>query len=271
MMKNMDFKTFLEDSSYRDLASSYKSLLKGVPQDPTHHPEGDVLNHVKLVRKSVTSAISELNKLKNGILKEILENIDFTVDEEEMRILFLSAWLHDIGKSTATTIDGTFYKDFSGYSGKIQAIGHEDEEHYAPQIEKLMPISPHSIRSLYSKNKELIDFIIQHHMDFVNGKFPKRIIVDYMNDGKFLPAKEMKLLLIIMFADKMGRTGGYNINGNINAIIESSKLSKQITKRMEDSKKPKFEGGVEEFRQMLKAKGLPDNVIEKFVKQKFPD
>ena len=113
----------------RDLASAYKSRLVDVPQDPNHHPEGDVLTHVKMVRKAIPRAVRELQSLQanHPQLSHVLSNIDFSITPEEMEILSMSAWLHDIGKATSTTIDGKNWSRMGpNPQGKIQAIGHQD-------------------------------------------------------------------------------------------------------------------------------------------------
>src|SRR5690606_12908540 len=120
MMKN--FFQWLEDS--KDTANLYKNLLQNVPQDTVHHPEGSVLSHSKMVRNSIKQAILEMQKLQQEM--PILSNLDFNVSKDEEDILVIAAWLHDIGKHSATEI-----KD-----GKITSYGHQDPEHFMPQIYK---------------------------------------------------------------------------------------------------------------------------------------
>jgi hypothetical protein len=163
----MKFSNWIEGR--RELAQSYRQTLSGVPQDPHHHPEGDALIHTQLVRKAIPRAIQELQNLQQDPnLGPALAKINFSVSPEEQQILALSAWLHDIGKSTATTIGGKPWQT-PGATGKIQAIGHESPEHYQPQLEKLKDIAPPETVDLYLKNKDLINFIIEHHMDFTSG------------------------------------------------------------------------------------------------------
>jgi len=64
--------------------------LKGIPQDPTHHPEGDAYSHT-------------------------MHCID-AANDYFTRIVMMC---HDLGKSVTTTIHPV--------TGKIQAIGHEDD------------------------------------------------------------------------------------------------------------------------------------------------
>ena len=89
----------------KELAKQYSGMLKNVPQDPHHHPEGDVITHVRLVRKAIPRAIEELKKLQEDkVFGNALDNIDFNVSQEESKILYILSFLHDIGKNTATTI-----------------------------------------------------------------------------------------------------------------------------------------------------------------------
>ena len=130
----MRFSNWLENR--RELAKAYGNTLRNVPQDPIHHPEGPTLIHTQLVRKSVPRAIQELKNLQQDPkFSTTLSNIDFSVSAEEMQILFLSAWLHDIGKSTATTIGGQPWTT-PGATGKIQAIRHQDPKNYQPKLDK---------------------------------------------------------------------------------------------------------------------------------------
>ena len=68
--------------------------LIGVPQDPFHHPEGDVWNHTMQVLDSAAT-----------LRKDSSDHIPF----------MLSALVHDLGKAVTTTCD----------DGHIHAYGHE--------------------------------------------------------------------------------------------------------------------------------------------------
>ena len=100
----MNFKQFVE--TRKELVQAYKDKLQGVPQDPVHHPEGDVFRHSQLVRKAIPKAVQELIVAQKNDLLLPLSLIDFNLSSQEKKILYLTAWLHDIGKATATTIDG---------------------------------------------------------------------------------------------------------------------------------------------------------------------
>jgi hypothetical protein len=266
------------DEGRRELATAYRSSLQGVPQDPIHHPEGDVLNrrgdvrgqgHIQLVRKALPGAVSELNKLKiTPPFSNILSDIDFTLNSEEVKILSMAAWLHDIGKATATKVDPK--------TGKIHAIGHEDPEHYLPQLEKLKELAPPETVNLYIKNATLINFLIERHMDFVNKDgFPSSVLRAYFQNGKVKNTEEMKLLLILMWADKMGRrpeeTIAKSISGNADRLAISSNRSTKKDANIANQSKP-FIGDPVTMNAALLKKGLNDRTQRyQALRGKFPD
>jgi hypothetical protein len=56
------------------------------------------------------------------------------------------------------------------------------------------------------QNQDLVNFLIEHHMDFTSGAgFSKGFVAKYFKNGVVENLPEMKLLLILMWADKMGR------------------------------------------------------------------
>lgn len=252
----------------RELATTYRGLLQDVPQDPVHHPEGNVLTHVQLVRKAIPRAVMELNKLKAvPPFSDILSDIDFTISSEEAEILALSAWLHDIGKASATTVHPQ--------TGKIQSIGHESPEHYSPQIEKLKEIAPPETVALYTKNMGLINFLIEHHMDFMSKEgFPASFLRTYFQNGKAKNSPEMKLLLILMWSDKMGRkpeeTIAASIAKNADRLAASSARNFKKDFNIANQTKP-YQGGPADFNALLMQRGLTDPGQRlKALKNKFP-
>ncbi|MDO8496671.1 MAG: HD domain-containing protein [bacterium] len=76
-----------------------KALI-GVPQNPKYHPEGDVWTHVKMVIDSAVDLAREKQ-----------------LNEEDKKVLMLSALCHDLGKPAATKQDE---------DGRITSRGHED-------------------------------------------------------------------------------------------------------------------------------------------------
>jgi hypothetical protein len=251
----------------KKLVETYKSILVDVPQDKSHHPEGDVFVHSKLVRKSVNKAIAIIQSYKwDEELSCILDNLDLEVNDEERKILFLTAWLHDLGKSTATTVDKIPFREASTLEGKIQAIEHERPQHYGPQIDKLKPFSTDSILNFFEKNKEVIEFLIKRHMDFAKGGFSKRFIAENFKEGKLNNDNRLKLLLMLKWADQLGRNNAGNINKNVSKLIEASKKSINKSVRKSTNKKVL---GEKEFVKMLVYKGLDNDKIKEIFRKKF--
>jgi hypothetical protein len=265
----MIFREWLLMEDMRDLARAYSDALKDVPQNIDHHPEGSVLNHVKLVRKSIVAAADELQRLKsNPELREVLADMDFRLDSEDAKVLNLAAWLHDIGKASATTVDGIFHGHAKGTPGKVQAIGHERPEHFEPQIERLMGFAPDSLASFYSSHRDLLHFLIERHMDFAQGGFGKDFVTTFFSDGRANNDRRLKLLLVLMWADKMGRGKLPNLTDNISKLKKASKKSRSIHAAAERASKP-FSGTEEDFRVVLKARGLDDASIDAAAAAKF--
>jgi hypothetical protein len=261
----MRFREWMVAEGMRELAKAYSDALKDVPENPVHHPEGTTLKHVKLVRRAILSAGQALQDLKSEpAFDEILSNLDFRLSEDEVRVLIMAAWLHDIGKTTATTIGGTPFRDAPDLSGKIQAIGHEKPDHYAPQVDRLLALAPDSTARFYESNKELINFLIERHMDFSHGGFPNRVISDYFEGGKVKNDRRIKLLLVLMWADKMGRAKAADLAQNMNKLRASAAKSLKVPR-----KSSAFSGTEDDFRAMLKSRGLDDASIESAVKAKF--
>ena len=254
----------------RDLARAYSDALRDVPESPEHHPEGTTLKHVKLVRRAISSASQELQNLKSTpVLSGILPDLDFRLTEDDMKVLVMAAWLHDVGKATATTIGGTPFRDAEVQTGKIQAIGHEKPEHYGPQVEKMLAAAPESTRRFYEDNRDLINFLIERHMDFAHGGFPNRVISDFFVDGRLKDDRRMRLLLVLMWADKMGRGKPADLAKNVDKLRLASEKSMELSRKSQRTLKGAFEGDEDDFRNMLKAKGLPDAAVEAAVRNKF--
>jgi tRNA nucleotidyltransferase (CCA-adding enzyme) len=87
-------------SDMNQLAPSFPEIsrMRGVPQDPRHHPEGDVWTHTLLVLDQASRLRAQAN---------------------EPLFFMLSALCHDIGKPDCTVI-----RDSS--EQRISAVGHED-------------------------------------------------------------------------------------------------------------------------------------------------
>lgn len=269
----MRFSDWLQIEGRRELAQQFKGKLHGVPQEPSHHPEGDALAHTRLVRKAIPRAIQELKSLQqtHPQLSHVLSDLDFDIDQEEMEILKISAWLHDIGKATTTTIGGVPYQKATE-PGKIQSIGHQNPDHYMPQIEDLEDVAPPETIELFKKHEPLIRFIVDHHMDFVAEKFSRGMADEFFHDGKVINDPRIKLLLITMWSDKMGRKPEEmvlkGVAKNVGKLAKSAEFAQQRQTRRDNQPKP-FEGGPDTFRAMLQSRGLDPASIEKAVQNKF--
>lgn len=253
----MKFKNWLiNESSLRD-------LLKPVPQNPKHHEEGNVYNHTRMVRKSLGIAkflLSKESKIKP------FENIDFELNEKEEKILKICAWLHDIGKASATTIDGNHWS--LGGSGKVQAIGHDKPDHYQPMIDKINPIARKMLDNLTAQELSDVYFCIDNHMGLNNGLFSKRImnlIIDA--DGNYKNETKIKLLLYLIVMDWCGRISGEKggENGGTAAIQGFKNSAKEF-----ENKNKRVKISIEDPIEFLKSlKGKKLNIIYTAFQNKF--
>lgn len=255
----MNFKNWIINESAKELAKDFKSILHGVPQSPKHHPEGDALVHTRLVRKSINQAINYINELKTKEpFKTILQNINVNLVGADDQLIKLTAFLHDIGKKTATRI-----KD-----DKITSYNHENPEHYQPQIDSLRKNAHPELIKFYEDNKELIDFLIQRHMDVSKGGFPNQFIATYMNNGVFIPDRKLNLLMVILYADKMGRKpqSQESIDKNDKALIAAQEKSMRNAQKVQPQQKPI---SPQDLLNDLKRKNIPLDKIINIVKNKF--
>lgn len=258
----------------KELARLYKSVMSGVPQDPKHHPEGDVLTHVRLVRKAIPKAIQDLQQIqtdRNNPLSDVFSEVSFRISPEEEQIVAAAAWLHDIGKPTATTIGGEPWQT-PGVQGKIQALGHQEPNHYGPQIQRLQQEAPAETLQLYTRHQELINWLIEHHMDLSAGQFSRAFLDENFQNGRIINSQRMRLLLILMWADRMGRdpqTTMANIAKLTDKMVKSSQVSQNRTQRAANQSKP-FDGTPEQFQALLRQRGLAPEQITQAMQSKFP-
>jgi putative nucleotidyltransferase with HDIG domain len=93
------------------------NALKGVPQDPKYHPEGDVYVHTM----EVVNNASEIATREN-------------LDPKDRQVLMLAAMLHDVGKAAATQMQlqdasTVHYRDYDELQhGPAQIIAHGHDE-----------------------------------------------------------------------------------------------------------------------------------------------
>jgi hypothetical protein len=260
-MKEISFKSWLE--------TSLRDIIKPVPQSSTHHAEGDVWIHTRMVRKQLTAAVlhfQELTADKNSAFS----NFDPNLTQEEMNILKIGAWMHDIGKASATTIGDKSWKD--GGSGAIKAIGHEDPQHFEPMMKQLGEPWQSMYQKASPQDKEDLWFIIQYHMS-LKDRFGRSTLKQLMDEtGKFKNDRRTKLLLILILMDQSGRIQAgqpKNINVlpgisdrmNQSAIEYQAKIAKSVNNPAPDDPKT--------FLDILQGKNLTPQQIRQAYKGKF--
>lgn len=113
--------------------------LHNLPQDPSHHPEGDVLTHT-------------------GLCLEALQNLPSyqSLPEKEKKILSLATLCHDLGKSNTTQ---------TTYNPKLNRTTITSHNHQitgvalTKQLLKTLNQSEHTI--------EKVNLLVEHHMDHI--------------------------------------------------------------------------------------------------------
>lgn len=268
----MEFKKWLEMSSLRD-------ILKNVPQSAIWHSEGDVFTHTRLVRKTLPVAIKMFEKARS---EETFSNLS-SVSSEDIMLLKIIAWLHDIGKRS---VSGYKYPDktieplsnFPGYTakqlmspefgpGKWTAHGHEGPEHYEPQIKKLGPKWQSILDNLSPEDKEIVWFVVPKHMEFTEKGLSRHIKQTIDIDGKFIPDRKIKIWIVFKLMDLMGRGSGMDVASGeefLNVLIKvaEEKKRKNLRKKVEPD-------NPEDFAKYLQAKGLSPEAIQTAVQGKF--
>jgi hypothetical protein len=201
----ISFKNWLEMSSLRDLLN--------VPQSPVHHPEGDVFTHTRMVRQSMDRAIEVLKEAQKDS-NSAFSKLNLSLTPDEINILRLAGWMHDIGKVGATAwttdtedrIPWTELPDEPDLPGKgWQSIGHERPEIFEPEMQKLGPHWQKMYKKADEKDRQDLWFIIQNHMTLNKKGFGKHGF-DWVDDnGKYKNIRRVKLLLILILMDRLGR------------------------------------------------------------------
>ena len=143
------------------------SHLIGVPQDPVHHPEGDVWNHTMLV-------LDEAAKLR--------------ADAKNTIGFMLAALTHDFGKPLVTEES----------SGRIRSIGHEKEG---------LPVIRNFLKRITDEKKLIryVLNLDEHHMrpNILAGSRAKVKSTNKMFDR----VEDPEALLLLARADHLGRSG----------------------------------------------------------------
>jgi hypothetical protein len=278
----LDFKQWVEMSAIQD-------ILKNVPQSNKFHPEGPVGVHVRMVREALSKAIS---LMQNAIRvpNSIFSNFDPEYSSREINILRLSAWLHDLGKASATAYtqdDGTRtpLKDISGgksgaelqspdfvpFTGKgekgWQAIDHEDLSHLISGFRKLKtsPIWNKLYKSTNSEDRHILMFLIRNHMT----KFGKGDQNKWIDDnGKYKNDPKIKLLLTFVLMDHMGRGNiGKGEQLDFETMTQAAIEKKNRATRIQIN--ANVPGDIEGFIDWMKQQKKPISVMRLALRGKF--
>jgi hypothetical protein len=276
--------------------ASLKDILKDVPQNPRHHPEGNVWNHVKMVRQSMNDAIALMNQAQQDP-NSPFSNFNMNLTQDEKNILRLGGWLHDIGKSSATkwTVDKKnkipwkeVPPEYEGEEGEKgwQAIGHESPKHFEPEMKKLDSIWKNMYDAASTKDKDDLWFIINNHMSLRPEGFGKKRNNQWFDENsKYKNERKIKLLLILIIMDRMGRGTpkegdlagtSYRTVGPIalaHMVNSAQKHKEKLDKDQElrDIQKAKSNLSPKEFVSSWINEEKPLNALKGALRGKFPD
>jgi len=269
--------------------ASLKDILKDVPQNPKHHPEGNVWNHVRMVRQSMNDAIALMNQAQQDP-DSPFSNFNMDLSQDEKNILRLAGWLHDIGKASATkwTVDKKkrihwkeMPPEYEGEEGEKgwQAIGHENPEYFEPEMKKLDSIWHNMYDDASAKDKDDLWFIINNHMTLKPEGFGKKRNNQWIDEnGKYKNERRIKLLLILIIMDRMGRgTGGSYRTSGPNALAHmtnSAEKQKEKLKKdqeLRDKQKQRANISPKEFIIKWIDAEKPLSSLEGALRGKFPD
>ena len=148
--------------------------LVGCPQDPEHHPEGDVWTHTKLVVDEATEVVGDLGRAHRTTV-------------------MLAALCHDFGKPATTKL----------VDGRIRQLAH-DRAGLAPTQALLDRLRVHTLDGFHARDQVLA--LVDEHL--VPSHFYKDR--DHVSDGAFRRLAHRVhcgLLARVSRADLLGRTG----------------------------------------------------------------
>ena len=177
--------------------SSLKQQLL-VPQNPVHHPEGSVFRHTMMVRASLKPAIELLKKKQAEDPTGPLSNLDLNFTTEDLNILRFAALLHDIGKGDALNPE------------TLSAHGHENPKTFEKAMRRLSPIWHQMYEKANPQDRDDLWWAIKYHMSLKDNKgFENKALKKEILDqnGNYLPDRRIKLLLVLLLMDRMGRGG----------------------------------------------------------------
>ena len=173
--------------------SSLRKQLQ-VPQNPKHHPEGDVDRHTMMVRSALEPAIELLIKNKINNPEGPLENIDINFSKQDKNILRIAALLHDIGKGDALNPE------------TLSAYGHENPKTFEKAMKRLGSIWYQIYEKSSQDDKDDLWWIIKYHMSLKDqeGFQNKKLIKELLDEnGKYKSDRRTKLLLVLLLMDEL--------------------------------------------------------------------
>ncbi len=271
--------------------SSLRDILEPVPQSAKWHKEGNVFKHTQLVRKGLEVAI-DLMKDAAADPNSAFSELDMNLSQEDINLLRSSAWMHDIGKAGATTVGNEkqpnsyvrgvplsqYNKPIDVERDKISAVDHEKPRYFEPQMQNLGAGS--SWHKMYDKvnaaQKDDMWFAIRGHMSLGSDGFNKikKDLVD-AKTGKYINSRKIKLLLLLILMDQMGRYGtGESQFGLANGLRALQKMQATADKMkaeydQKNTRKPSPFDTPEALRAHLQSVGMSADDIEKNVARKF--
>lgn len=163
------------------------ALLKGVPQNPDYHAEGDVYCHTEMV-------CGELTKLP--------EWRELTGEEKEL--LFLAAAFHDIGK-----VNCTKQEDGKWTSPKHTIVGEKEF--------RRMAYRENGRFGLTFRQREIVAKLIRYHGMPVWFLKKKRPEFELIKAAESIP---LRLLYLLSKADVQGRLISTNADEHLGEYVE---------------------------------------------------
>ena len=168
------------------------SCLSTIQQNPVWHTEGDVLTHTQLVCEALVS-----------------DGAWHALPEQERRILFLAALLHDIGKATCTRLDG----------GEWSSPHHSQA---GAAMARLILLQNFDLCGTPEKQaaRESICMLIRAHMapvHIMDFSMPERKVIQLSADGGQSKVFTNRLLVLLAKADTLGRISS-DTKESLNAV-----------------------------------------------------
>lgn len=254
---------------------SLSGMLRGVPQNPKHHPEGDVLRHTTMVRSALDSAIKLLQDQQKDDPQGPFSSLDLQISSDEYNILRIAGWMHDIGKVATTDPDD------------LTSHGHDQPENFEKDMRNLSPEWQKMYSNASQQDKDDLWYIIRHHMNLSDkegfrSKSLKRELID--SQGKYKSERKVKLLLILLLMDRLGRGSSPDLTIKqakefaktnleagrlgIGGMYKTSELVRKAAEEESSKAKPVYKSP-KEFVIGMRQQGKSDEIIKQALIGKF--